>query len=206
MNTQHYEKIWAFVALVLVFYSVNTYLSSQGAETVLNIKLLDERRIPGAVFGFFVCSLLLIFLLNIGISFARLKQSEVWQARIPTLFFDDLNHNLKSAKLYQHISIFVVLVLPSLSLVHFVRIILNANIFIDKEYKLKILALDTYNSKNVVLFFNNDTRIGDSYCEGITWFPIAQPFLIIILSIILIYFWIKFMKTLKLKTVEVNQA
>jgi hypothetical protein len=193
MDAQQYQKLWNYLAIVLLFYSVNTYLSSQGAAVVLDIKLLDERRIPGAVFGFFICSTLLVVLLKVGIAYSRLSREKTWHGKIPTLFFDGLDHSQTSAKRYQLCSIIGVIVLPILALTHFVKIIVSARIFTKGGTELKAISTDNINIEILNILWSKSFRIGNSYSQGVDWAPIFQPLLMIALSTAVLaycYLWL----------------
>lgn len=196
MNTAHYQKLWNLIALLLFFYSVNTHLSSQGAEAIFNIKLLDDRRVPGATYGYFICSALLILLLRIGSAYAILCDSSIWQARIPTLLFDDLDHSKSSAKQFQLLSIFGVLVFPLISIIHFFRIMVTADMYSETGVKCPVYGMGIFRCSNSEQFLRHDVRIGESYTQGVDWLPVIEPLIMICLCLWILYALIKFIRCL----------
>ena len=52
--------IWTVLSLEAVYYALNTYLVSQGLNTMFGSPILDSRPIPSAVFGLIVVPFLLI--------------------------------------------------------------------------------------------------------------------------------------------------
>ena len=119
MSPAHLKKLWTVVGTILVFYSVNAWLVSQGVHSVFEVALLDSRRRFESLFAIPVCGVLLILVCHIGLAHARAVSAGSWHARIPVVWLDDLDMGTLNGKLYQAFFAVVFLLVPGAALIHF---------------------------------------------------------------------------------------
>jgi hypothetical protein len=118
MSPRQLSKVWAAVSLFLLYYALNTYLVTQGGNTVFGATLLVTKPVPAGMLGIPICSLLLLLSSLIGIDFAR-KGGPRWADRVPLVGFDHIDTKAKESKIFQAAMLIALSLVPSLSLIHF---------------------------------------------------------------------------------------
>lgn len=168
MSKQALTRVWTVVSTVLVFYYVNTWLSSQGAEPILKLSLLDKRRVPGALLALVICPTLLIVGVWLAERYRGRFAGRYWHNRMPVVALDELDTGSTEGKLYQGFFLLVFKILPVLSLVHFANVVLSAPVHENgSELPLTVFAARWPGADRF--------RIGPSWKEGLTFFPIVEP-------------------------------
>ena len=127
MTAQQMSKVWAVVGLLLLYYALNTYLVTQGGNTMFSATLISTRRIPAATLAIPICAFLLLLCSLIGIDFAR-KNGPRWSDRIPLVGFEQIDMTTREAKLYQAILLSVFSLVPIVSLIHFWQLFWSADV------------------------------------------------------------------------------
>src|ERR1700730_161983 len=97
MTSQQMGKLWSVVSLFLLYYAVNSFLVTQGANAVFGPNLIMTTRVPAAFIAIPFCSFLLIMSSLIGIDFAR-RSGPRWADRVPVVGFDRIDTTKKEAK------------------------------------------------------------------------------------------------------------
>jgi hypothetical protein len=118
MTSQQISKVWTVLSLASLYYALNTYLVTQGGAPIFGATLIVSNRIPAAMMGIPICSLLLLFCSIIGIDYARKSRSN-WADRIPLVGFEQIDTTSREAKLYQGTMLALLSVLPVVALIHF---------------------------------------------------------------------------------------
>jgi hypothetical protein len=118
MTSQQISKVWTVLSLALVYYSLNTYLVTQGGAAIFGATLIVSIRIPAAMMGIPICSILLLLCSLIGADYAG-KDHLNWTDRIPLVGFDQIDTATREAKLYHGTMLALLSFLPAVALIHF---------------------------------------------------------------------------------------
>jgi hypothetical protein len=132
MTAQQMSKVWTVVSLGLLYYALNSYLATQGAGPIFSATLIISNRVPAAMLGIPICSILLLLSSLIGIDFAR-KNGPAWADRIPLVGFEKIDTTAREAKAYQGFMLAVLSFLPAVSLVHFWILFCKADLVTTKN-------------------------------------------------------------------------
>jgi hypothetical protein len=194
---QQISKIWTVVSLFLLYYALNTYLVVQGGAAIFGATLIVSNRVPAAMVGIPICSLLLILASLVGIDHSG-KTGPGWSDRIPLVGFDSIDPSTREAKIYQGAMLFLFSVLPIVSIIHFWTVIWSANLVTTKNPPEPIASIWSWGK---LVSFNDPARICTFYhqepavsCEGnVTILPGLEPTLFALLTLLafgtVVCFW-----------------
>jgi hypothetical protein len=132
MTSQQMSKVWTVVSLGLLYYALNSYLVTQGAAPIFSATLIISNRVPAAMLGSPICSILLVLSSLIGIDFAR-KNGPAWADRIPLVGFEQIDTTAREAKAYQGVMLAVLSFLPAGALIHFWILFSRADLVTTKN-------------------------------------------------------------------------
>jgi hypothetical protein len=132
MSTSQISKVWTVVSLALLYYALNSYLVTQGGAAIFSAALIVSNRVPAAMLGIPICSILLLISSLIGIDFAR-KTGPAWPDRIPLVGFEQIDTKTPEAKTYQGFMLAVLSLLPAVSLIHFWILFCKADLVTTKN-------------------------------------------------------------------------
>jgi hypothetical protein len=127
MTAQQLSKIWTVLSLVPLYYALNTYLVTQGGNEIFGAKLIVSNRVPAAMMGIPICSVLLLLSSLIGVDYA-LKNGPARADRIPVIGFETIDTGSREGKLYQGTMFGLMSILPIFPLAHFWVIFCNADV------------------------------------------------------------------------------
>ncbi|WP_195820667.1 hypothetical protein [Roseobacter sp. MH60115] len=193
MTQQHLQKLWTLFGTILVFYSVNTWLSSQGANAILNVKILDERPVIGALIAIPICSVLLFILARVGLQFAKGSHSRKWQNRMPLVWLEGLDTDSKAGKSYQAFFLLIFILIPIVSLMHFLRKVMSADVVNLADRSTVVSAWHMVDWELLMFgpYWNDAYRIGETITPNtaslentVTWFPMIQPIILVALVVV----------------------
>src|ERR1700730_2943264 len=100
MTPQQISEVWTVVSLVFLYYALNTWIVTQGGHEIFGAKLIVSHRIPAAMMGIPICSVLLLISSLIGLMYAH-RTGPNWHNRIPVVGFDSIVTGSREGKLYQ---------------------------------------------------------------------------------------------------------
>jgi hypothetical protein len=190
MTPQQIGKVWTVISAFLLYYALNTWIVTQGGNEIFGAKLIVGHRIPAAMMGIPICSVLLVMSSLVGKIHAE-RTGPRWHDRIPVLGFDSINTGSGEGKLYQAAVIVLFSVLPAASLIHFWRLFANARVVTTKNPPQPI---DSIWNWSALVKFDDPARICTDYneipnssCEGnITILPGLEPTIFAILTAVAI--------------------
>lgn len=197
MTYQQISKVWTVVSVFLLYYALNTYLVVQGGAAIFGATLIVSNRVPAAMVGIPICSLLLILACLIGIDHSR-KTGPSWSDRIPLVGFESIDTSASEAKIYQGAMLFLLSVLPVVSIIHFWTVIWSANLVTTKNPPEPITSIWSWDG---LVSLNDPARICTVFhktptvsCEGnITILPGLEPTLFAIATLLafgaVVCFW-----------------
>jgi hypothetical protein len=194
---QQISKIWTAVSLFMLYYALNTYLVVQGGAAIFGATLIASNRVPAAMVGIPICSLLLIVASLVGIDHSG-KTGPSWSDRIPLVGFESIEPSTREAKIYQGAMLFLLSVLPVVSIIHFWTVIWDANLVTTENPPEPITSIWSWNA---LVSLNDPARICTVFhrtpsvsCEGnITILPGLEPTLFAIVTLLafgaVVWFW-----------------
>jgi hypothetical protein len=181
MSGEQLTRIWGILALLLLFYVSNTWLSSQGAQPILDVELLDPRRVAGALMALVVCPPLLALTATIGdIYRSRHADGRFWQA-VPVPGIGSLDPIAGEARAYIFAEIFLVYILPILSFAHFGRIVLGADVCANEPHSpgLSVWSIPDLWQLNSGYRLDGWDAAAMKCNTGVTFWPLVGPILMI---------------------------
>ncbi len=210
MNRESYSKIWTFLAVLVLYTSVNSYLGIQGSPLSLpfpNFEKLTFQLIP--LFS------LLIFVVTYGVLVLttnfflhKNKYEKIWTKKIPLAFnVKPDSYKSKDIIFYQFASLFLFFVIPLLLQIHVIKKILKTAVYVKtKNIYGKSIFLPWADCANSHLFkwpdFSLDYVIGlPEAGEWVTYFPTIQSWLFILIVGFYYIFTVKMLVKI-FKTIE----
>jgi hypothetical protein len=127
MSPKQLGKLWTVIGAILLYYALNAWIVTQGGHEIFGMRLVAANRVPAAMVAIPICALLLIATSAIGILYA-LRTEPRWPDRIPVVGFETLNTKAPESKVYQGAMLFLLSILPALSLIHFWRMFTQAKL------------------------------------------------------------------------------
>lgn len=173
MQPAHLAKVWIGISTILLFYTLNTWTSSQGGEALFRIALLSKAAGAGALFGIAVGSTLLALAAFIGRSYA-MQHGVSWSDRVPRVWLTDLDVGTRGGRTYQFIVLVIFAVLPAAALVHFWQALQQQNLCDRLAPNAPVTLWQwSWNSLAADRFRLSATRPDCS--DGVTFFPGLEP-------------------------------
>lgn len=137
MTPLQMSKVWSVVSLFLLYYALNSYLVTQGGETIFGATLIMKSRVPAGFLAIPICSCLLLMASIIGIVFAR-RNGPRWADRIPLVGFEQLDNTKGEAKVYQAVMLVLLSLVPALTLIHFWGVAADAKLVTTAPQPVRI--------------------------------------------------------------------
>jgi hypothetical protein len=187
MTPQQIGKVWVVISVFLLYYALNTWIVTQGGNEILGAKLIVTPRIPAAMMGIPICSILLVITSLIGKDYAE-RTGTRWHNRVPILGFESIDTCTREGKLYQGAVIALLSLVPAVSLIHFWRLFATAHVVTTKNPTEKI---DGIWSWSALTKFDDPARICTDLdetadkisCQGnITILPGLEPTVFAVLT------------------------
>jgi hypothetical protein len=134
MTQSQLGKVWFVLSAFLLYYSLNSWIISQGGNEIFGAKLVVSSRIPAAMIAIPICAVLLILTSLIGRWYA-LRGGARWQERIPVVGFESISTISREGTVYQGAMIAVFSLLPALAMIYFWHSFLNAKVMLNDGSK-----------------------------------------------------------------------
>jgi hypothetical protein len=173
MTPLQMSKVWSVVSLFLLYYALNSYLVTQGGETIFGATLIMKSRVPAGFLAIPICSVLLLMASLIGIVFAG-RTGPRWADRIPLVGFEQLDTTKAEAKVYQVVMLILLSLIPALTLIHFWQVAADAQLVTTAPKPVRIpggmwdwRALTSWNNPADICSEVKE-RDGSIVCEGRT--------------------------------------
>lgn len=189
MNTDHFRQLWTALGTVLLFYVVNAWLASVGANPIFDFRLLEDRPKIESLLALAVCAPMLILLCGIGIRHARAVSSSSpdarWHERLPVVWLQGVNTSTGEGRIYQGAFLAAFIVLPATSLWHFLRKIRRAGVLQDDDRStlkdpFQLVPLKDLGKTH---WIGDGLKAGMTEIKGaVTWFPVFEPALLLMLT------------------------
>lgn len=185
MTQAHLTRLWLAVGLVLVFYSLNTWIVSRGGKPLFGVDLLSEARIASELLAIPICAVLLALLCQVGIVYAGRSGAWSWHARMPVIGLDGLKTGAREGRLYQAFFLFLFIALPTVALAYFTARVLGGRVFDrcggPELTPLSPVSWDVVASK---AYWDDGYRLGADADHAVTWFPVLEPAMLALLLLL----------------------
>lgn len=166
MSESALRQIWGALCLVLLYYSVNSWLVTIGAKPILDVNMLHEDRSAAALLGIVVCAPLLCLASWVGRTYAIRHGGKTWPERIPVAWPKGVDRASRDGRTYQGIVLATVVGVPVAALLHLYRKTVNSG----------VVNCDTGADVGHWIF---DLTLDHKYClgsqDGVTYFPFVAP-------------------------------
>jgi hypothetical protein len=179
--TQHQlAKLWAVVSVALLYYALNSWLVSQGANEIFEAKLvLSSSRLATAMIAILICSFLLIGASLVGLLYAS-RATGPWHNKIPVFGFGSINTSSREGIGFQGVMLTVFSLLPALSLIHFWQVFLRGKVVTNGQPSRVASGIFDITA---LIGFDDPARICDELAsgavpgciKGATFFPFIEP-------------------------------
>jgi hypothetical protein len=186
MTRLQIAKLWSVVSAVLLYYSLNSWLASQGGQEIFAVKLVAAGRVPTALLAILICAILITATSWIGQLFAK-RSGPSWHDRIPVVGFESIETASTEGKIYQGVMLVLLSLLPAASLAHFWHILAGAKVVTTGESPR--LARSIWDWAALSSFDNPATVCADlksnepPVCNaGVTFLPGLEPALLALLT------------------------
>lgn len=180
MTEAHLARLWIVVGLFLVFYSLNTWIVSQGGKALFGVELLDDQPVTSALVAIPICAVLLVLQCRIGMAYAdRSGMRRQWHARTPVVGLDGLKTGSREGKLYQAFFLILFVIVPVAALGYFVDQVLGGTVYdrVAKTEHSPLAAVDWATIASAS-YWDDRFRLGEGPDKAVTWFPVVEPVLL----------------------------
>jgi len=184
--------IWSSLSVFLVYYSLDSWLASQGQKPLFS-RIIDERASIAAFFGIPVGSVLLFLSIWMLFSYMKHFHNNTWDSKYPLFSNLELNTGTRECKIFQGFCIFIFLVIPLAAQVHFMNKFLDGTAMI-RDTKTPISIYTLYSP---LIFFQEGAdifRYGEK--EGVAFFPLYQPILYISIQSFVLFLFVTYITSL----------
>jgi hypothetical protein len=132
MSQSVLNKIWSFLAVTVVYLSLNVWsITQQWQLTLPGNPFKESKTTPYgvALYGLFLCAPLLITVSIVTRVYAVRSKASFWADRVPRFADFALNTRQREARAFQLIALFLCLLLPAIAILHFQNKVLNGSVF-----------------------------------------------------------------------------
>lgn len=116
------NQIWTFLAVVLLYFSINVWSATQQWQLTLPGNPFKDGKVTAhsvTLYGIPLCGVLLIALLLITRWYAKAEPALSWAARFPKFANLDFNPYSGQGRIAQTLSVIAFIALPVVALIHF---------------------------------------------------------------------------------------
>lgn len=178
--------LWTATGLTLFYITFNTWADNRGTTFELPLNVFKNFDGDGELlFVIPFCSVLLGVMFVLGEHYADEVRQNEWLSRVPWAFAEKLPLDLNSSVgvWYQRFFFFIFYIFPFAGIVHFVLTFVKREIHTwDYSENYSIFHFDFQNSLNSTAY----------RFEGLSYFPVLQPLLYLILLSWTLYRGVKY--------------
>lgn len=128
MSKDQLTKVWSAVAAILLFYSLNTYISTQGGAPLFGVPLLSSQREVGALYALILCPPMLLIVALLGELYRRRHGADSKWEGVPPAFIGELDCRKAESRVYLAAVVLLAYMVPMLTFVHFGQIVSEASV------------------------------------------------------------------------------
>jgi hypothetical protein len=135
VDQKQISKIWSWIGIVAVYYSLDCWLVTQGGKAIFGSEVISLGRVPVALLAMPICSVLLgLASATAWFHAARARRAgRAWHARIPLAWLERARTGSPEGRIYQATVASVMVAVPLLALCHFWNIVSGAAIMLRES-------------------------------------------------------------------------
>ncbi len=198
MTNSQLAKAWAVIGLFALLFSLDSWLRTQGLSPMFGSKLPQpDQRSAAALFGFIVTAILIGTLLKVANVYTQRLSPSNLASRLPVAFYETLDTSQPEAITYQRLMFFAFHVVPLVAMAHFLHIVLSDSYVVKAACELgnmTPISLWTWPDPYVL---NDGYRL--ACCDGVTFFPVLEPVLLISVAFLLLVFSLRYWLLLRVR-------
>jgi hypothetical protein len=137
MTQPQIGKVWLIVSALLLYYSLNSWIVSQGGNEIFGAKLIVSNKVLAAMIAIPICAVLLTLASSIGACFARRGRAR-WHERIPTVGFDVIDTGSTEGRIYQGAMLAVFSLVLAAAMAYFWVRFLSATVMLNDGSRVVI--------------------------------------------------------------------
>lgn len=184
MNAVQLAKIWSVTGLCCLFFTLNSWIASQGGTPIFGVLLLHSGRVPAAWLGIPITSVLLLVTAVVGCIHAA-RTSGPWHERIPILGFDSLDTKSPEGQAYQGAFLCLFTLVPMLALVHFWGVALSAKVALNGSTEGQLAGMWDHRGLLRAAMICDEFKPETKRCEnGVSIDPVEMPLIFALLTVL----------------------
>lgn len=180
------NQIWTFLAVVLLYFSINVWSATQQWQFSLPGNPFKDGKVTAhsvTLYGIPLCGLVFVALLLITRWYAQAEPALSWAARFPKLANLDFNPYTAQARFAQAVSLVAFILLPAAALIHFLIKFLKGTVY-QANNKPWVSGLEHLTRWRGAFaggyYYDRDTSVA----RGPDFLPFLEPWLLV--------FWLLF--------------
>lgn len=204
MTNSQLAKAWTAVGLFTLLFCLDSWLRTQGLSPMFGSELPHNQRQAAALFGFVVTALLTSALLRIAFIYTRRFPPGELAFRLPIAFYETLDTSQPEAKSFQRLTFFAFHIVPLAAMGHFLRVVLDSTYVVAAECDAGNATPNSLWSYPDPYMWDNGYRLGS--CNGVTFFPVFEPVLLMAIGFALLAFSLRYWVFLCVSRTQVDSS
>jgi hypothetical protein len=185
MSQSLLNKVWSFLAVVLLYLSLNVWSITQQWQLTLPGNPFRDCKISAygvTVYGIPLCGILLILTSIISILYARRSLGKTWTQRFPRFADFELDLTKGDALAFQAVTLVALAVVPSIGSVHFLLTMMNGTVYRGDQHfasgwREQLFKLPSWQDVKAGLFTYDKTVVCDNSKAALSFLPFWLPWL-----------------------------
>lgn len=191
MSQSLLNKVWSFLAVVLLYLSLNVWsITQQWQLTLPGNPFKDCKISPYGVtlYGIPLCGVLLMLTSIISISYARRSYGTSWAYRFPRFADFELDMTRREALVFQAVMLIAFVLVPSVGSIHFLQTMMNGTVYRGDQHfasgwREQLFKLPAWHDVKAGLFTYDKTVVCDDAKAALSFLPFWLPWLLVVITV-----------------------
>lgn len=196
MSQSLLNKLWSFLAVVLLYLSLNVWSVTQQWQLTLPGNPFKDCKISAygvTLYGIPMCGLLLVLTSIIAILYARRSLGNTWPMRFPRFADFDLDVTKRDALAFQAVMLAALVLIPSIGSIHFLWTMMNGTVYRSDQrfasgWREQLFKLPAWQDAKAGLFTYDKTVVCDNSKAALSFLPFWLPWLFLLLTAVVLFF------------------
>jgi len=196
MSQSLLNKVWTFLAVVLLYLSLNVWSITQQWQLTLPGNPFKDCKVSAygvTLYGIPLCGILLIFTSIVSVLYAKRSAGSTWAQRFPRFADFELDVTKKDALAFQAIMLLAFVIVPFLGSIHFLQTMLNGTVYRGDQHfasgwRDQLFKLPAWRDVKAGLFTYDKTVVCDNTKAALSFLPFWLPWLFLLLTIVVVFF------------------
>lgn len=199
MSQSLLNKVWSFLAVVLLYLSLNVWSITQQWQLTLPGNPFKDCKISAygvTLYGIPLCGMFLILTSSIAILYARRSNGTTWVQRFPRFADFELDAIKGDALAFQAVMLIAFVLVPCIGSVHFLLTMMNGTVYRGDQHfasgwREQLFKLPSWQDVRAGLFTYDKTVVCDNSKAALSFLPFWLPwlFLLITVAVVLFVLW-----------------